>query len=255
MPRYAGRMARPRILVTVTIATRHPDAGLAERKNHLYADGIRRAGGEPVLLDGTASPSLRGAVFGSMDGLVLTGGADVDPERYRQPVAGAIDVEPERDALEAEAWAAAAGRGLPVLGLCRGMQLINVLMGGTLVQHIDGHQGPAYGRGTAMTHPIELVPGTRLAAILRPEGDAGHLEVNSYHHQAVEPSGLAPGLRVAALAAGPVPAVVEGLEADDDRLVIGVQCHPERIESTPPEFDGLWRAFVEACRREEPAPA
>jgi gamma-glutamyl-gamma-aminobutyrate hydrolase PuuD len=52
-----------------------------------------------------------------------------------------------------------------------------------------------------------------------------------------------------------VPAVVEGLEADDDRLVIGVQCHPERIESTPPEFEGLWRAFVEACRREEPAPA
>jgi putative glutamine amidotransferase len=244
-------MTRPRIVLTVTVPTRHAESDLAERKNRLYAEAVRRAGGDPILLDGASSAVMRESALARMDGLVLTGGADVDPVRYGQVFAGAVDVEPERDELEAAAWGVADERGLPVLGLCRGMQEINVLLGGSLVQHVEGHVGAAYGHGEALMHPIELVPGTRLAAILDPEGSGAPLEVNSYHHQAVVRGGFAPGLRVAATADAGGIELVEGLEAPGDRFVVGVQCHPERTESTPPEFEGLWRAFVDACRRPE----
>lgn len=247
-------MTRPRIVLTVTVPTRHPESELAERKNRLYADAVRHAGGDPVLLDGSSSQVMREAAFGKMEGLVLTGGADVDPGRYGEGFAGAVDVEPERDELEAAAWLVAETRGLPVLGLCRGMQELNVLMGGTLVQDVEGHRGPAYGHGEALTHGITLVPGTRLATILDPEGTGTPLQVNSFHHQAVVPDRLAPGLRVAAIAGHSGIEIVEGLEAPGDRFIVGVQCHPERAESTPPAFERLWTAFVEACRREETAP-
>ncbi len=247
-------MTRPRIVLTVTVPTRLSESDLAERKNRLYAESVRHAGGDPVLVDGSSSAVMRDSAFARMDGLVLTGGADVDPGRYGQSPAGAVDVETERDELEAAAWQEAEARGLPVLGLCRGMHEINVLMGGTLAQHVEGHRGAAYGHGPALMHPITLVPGTRLAAILLPAGPEQTLEVNSYHHQAVTPDGLAPGLRIAAMADTGGLRVVEGLEAPGEQFVVGVQCHPERIESTPTVFERLWAAFVEACRREEPAP-
>jgi putative glutamine amidotransferase len=246
-------MTRPRIVLTVTVPTRHAESELAERKNRLYAEAVRRAGGEPVLLDGSSSRVMREAAFAKMEGLVLTGGADVDPGRYGQTFAGAVDVEPERDELEAAAWQVAEAGGLPVLGLCRGMQEINVLMGGSLAQHVEGHQGPAYGHGPALSHPVALVTGTRLASILDPEGTGAALEVNSFHHQAVVPEDVAPGLRVAAVADHTGTAVVEGLEAPGERFIVGVQCHPERVDSTLAAFERLWAAFVEACRREEPA--
>jgi putative glutamine amidotransferase len=246
-------MSRPRIVLTVTVATRLSESDLAERKNRLYADAVRHAGGDPILVDGTSSTVMRESAFARMDGLVLTGGVDVDPGRYGQAFAGAVDVEPERDELEAAAWQEAEARGLPVLGLCRGMQEINVLMGGTLAQHVEGHRGAAYGHGPALVHPITLVPGTRLATILLTEGAEQTLEVNSYHHQAVTADGLAPGLRIAATADTGGLALVEGLEAPGERFVVGVQCHPERVESTPAGFERLWTAFVEACRRQEPA--
>ncbi len=203
-----------------------------------------------MLLDETADAATRAAALHEMDGLLLTGGADVAPDRYGQAVRGAIDMEPRRDELEADAFDAARSRGVPILGICRGLQVVNVLMGGTLVQHVDGHGSPGYGTGPANRHPIEVVPGTRLARILgRGTGTPPELHVNTYHHQAVRPADLAPTLRASAYGESHLGPLVEGLEiVDEEPFLVAVQCHPERTESTPAEFGGLWDAFVAACR-------
>ena len=221
------------------------DPALADRKNRLYADAVARHGALPIVLDATASPDERRDAFATMQGLLISGGADLDPARYGQAPAGAVDPEPDRDALEAEAWAAADDRRLPVLGLCRGLQAINVFSGGTLLQHVEGHVGAAYGHGPAATHPLRVDPASRLAGWIGGETD---LEVNSYHHQGIRPTDLAPGLVASAWAASSAGDLVEGLEIADGRFVVGVQCHPERTESTPDPFEALFAAFVAACR-------
>ena len=243
-----ARIDAPRIVVTTMVAAAQDEPDIAARKNDLYADGVRRQGGIPTLLDATAGPAARAAAFAAMDGLLLTGGADLDPARYGRPDSGSRGVEPDRDAVEAEAWDAALGRGVPVLGICRGLQAINVFSGGTLLQHVDGHSGPGWGHGPAATHPLRLVPGTRLAALLADDAGGGDPVVNTYHHQAVRASDLADGLLAAAWASSDAGDLVEGFEAADDRFVVAVQCHPERVESTPASFERLWAAFVEACR-------
>jgi putative glutamine amidotransferase len=189
-----------------------------------------------------------------MDGLMISGGADIDPRRFGQPVDGATDIDEARDELEAAAWATAEARRLPVLGICRGLQAINVFSGGSLLQHVDGHAGPAWGSGPALTHPIRLVEGSRLASLL---GPGPEIEVNAYHHQGIRAIDLAPGLTAAAWADSAAGPLAEGVEAADDRFVIGVQCHPERTESTPAEFERLFAAFVNkaaATRRPAPTP-
>ncbi len=213
----------PRILVTVTVPGRHPDPDLATRKNRLYADAIERHGGLPIVIDGTADPAEQAAAFGSMEGLLLTGGADIDPTRYGASNLGSVDIEPERDELESAAWAAADARGLPVLGICRGFQAINVFSGGTLLQDLAGHAGPGWSAGPASIHPLRL------------EGDARLTD-------------LAPGLVATGWAASEAGDLVEVFEGSGSRFVVGVQCHPERTESTPAGFEALWQAFVDACR-------
>jgi len=230
------------------VASRQSELDIAVTKNRLYADAVARHGADPIVLDGTSSPDERSTAFAAMDGLFLTGGADIDPARYGRPAAGARDIEPERDELEAAAWAAAVARNLPVLGVCRGFQAINVFSGGTLVQHVDGHLGPGYGHGPAKEHPLRLVPGTQLARILSPTKVRGVLPANSYHHQAVTRADLAPGFIVNSWATSPIGDLVEGFEAADGRFVVGVQCHPERTESTPDAFERLFGFFVDACR-------
>lgn len=231
--------------MTVAVAARQSEPSIATHKNRLYADAVARHGGLPVVLDATATAAERAAAFASMEGLLLSGGADIDPARYGESIAGAIDLEPDRDALESDAWSAATERRVPVLGLCRGLQAINVFSGGALLQHVDGHAGAAWGHGAAATHPLRVDPGSRLAGWI---GGLDTLEVNSYHHQGIRPADLAPGLVASAWAGSSVGDLVEGIEAADGRFVVGVQCHPERTESTPVGFERLFAAFVEACR-------
>jgi len=239
----------PQVLVTVMVAARQPDPDIAQLKNRLYVESVTRHGGEALVLDATSTPAERAAAFATMSGLYLTGGTDVDPGRYGRPVAGAHGLEPDRDGLEAEAWAAADARRLPVLGVCRGLQAINVFSGGSLTQHVDGHAGPGFGQGPAKEHPLRVVPGTRLARVLFPTNvRGGVLSVNSYHHQAIRPADLAPGYIVNAWSTSSIGDLVEGFEATGDRLVVGVQCHPERTESTPEAFERLFGVFVDACR-------
>jgi gamma-glutamyl-gamma-aminobutyrate hydrolase PuuD len=239
--------SRPRIVVTVTVPGRHPDPGLSARKNRLYAEGVERNGGQAIVIDGSSSPVERAAAFESMDGLLLSGGADIDPARYGAPNLGSLDIEPERDALEADAWAAAETRALPVFGICRGFQAINVFAGGTLLQDVPDHAGPAWGQGPARMHPLRLADGARLSTLMAPQG-ASEVPVNTYHHQAVRASDLAPGLVTTGWAASEAGDLVEAFELPGTRFVVGVQCHPERTESTPASFEALWQAFVEACR-------
>ncbi len=239
----------PLIVLTVTDTTRHTDRDLAARKNARYAEAVIRHGGRPLLIDETATDEERTAAFEAMDGLLLTGGADIDPSYYRRPNVASVSIERGRDALEAAAWHAAATRDLPILGICRGFQAINVFAGGTLMQDAPGHAGPGWGTGHARMHPIRVEAGSILAVALAddPDDPPIDIEVNTYHHQGVRPEDVAPGLVATAWSTGPGDELVEAVELPGERFVVGVQCHPERTEFSPAGFERLWSAFVAAA--------
>jgi putative glutamine amidotransferase len=211
-----------------------------------YLDAVRRAGGDPIPLDPTVSHEERDEALATMDGLLLPGGADLDPALYGEAPHPSVAVEGARDDLELSAWSAARERGVPIFGVCRGFQAINVFSGGTLLQHLEGHDSPT---DAPEAHPLHLDPASRLSTILGETDPLLSTEVNSYHHQAVRREDLAPGLVASAVAPHDGGELVEALEAaDGDDWLIGVQFHPERAEFIGPEFDRLWRAFVDAAR-------
>ena len=194
-----------------------------------YADAVATAGGEPVLLP-TAAVSAD--VVARLDGLVLAGGADVDPARYgEEPGPHTAATRLDRDASEVAVLQAALGRDLPLLAICRGMQLLNVVLGGTLVQHLpdvpetEPHQS---GLGLYAERKVRTAPGSRLDAVLGPTAT-----VNCHHHQALDR--IAPALTASAWAED---GVVEGAEADGRRFCLAVQWHPETSEDRR-LFDGL----------------
>jgi putative glutamine amidotransferase len=197
------------------------------------------------VLDEDSPPADRAAAFATMDGLLLSGGADLDPALYGEERHPTTVVEPGRDSLEREAFGAAEARRVPVFGVCRGMQAVNVFRGGSLVQDIAGHTSPAYPAPEATSHDLEVEAGTRLAAIV---GD-GPATVNTYHHQAIRPDQVGRGLRISGYSPHPDGDLVEAFEdPDPDRWLVGVQSHPERTEFTSPEFERLWASFVEAAQ-------
>jgi putative glutamine amidotransferase len=239
----------PRILITVQAPERSSDEDLADQKNDHYGRAVRAAGGEPAAIDETSSQEERAAAFATMDALLLSGGTDVHPSMYGAPVDGSRDIETGRDELELAAWQAARERRLPVLGICRGMQALNVFSGGSLIQHVEGHASGSY-PAPPLRHPLRLTAGSRLARILRPHDPVSAvLTVNSYHHQGLRRPQVAPGLLVAGTSPHPGGELVEALEsAHPDDFVFGVQCHPERTDTTPPDFERLFRVFVDAAR-------
>jgi putative glutamine amidotransferase len=201
-----------------------------------YAAAVAAAGGLPVLLSMAADPA---AVAARIDGLVLSGGADVDPRRYgRTPGPHGTPVEPQRDAFELAVLDAAWERGIPVLGICRGAQLINVSRGGTLVAHLapdtgEAHSFLGYPRHHRV-HAVDLTAGSITHAVY-----GERIVVNSLHHQAVD--ALGSDLRITGRAPD---GVVEAIEAVD-APVVGVQWHPEMLTATDPIFGWL----VERARR------
>lgn len=189
----------------------------------VYVEGVTSAGGIATLLPPQpVDGSTVERVLDGLDGLVITGGRDVDPATYGQAPHPSTD-EParERDAWEFALVRGALARELPLLGICRGAQVLNVALGGTLHQHLPdvvGHFQHQLGNAVFNTSPITTVPGTRLAALIGESTDA-----QCYHHQAIAELGT--GLIAAAW---DVDGVVEGVEVPGPRFVLGVQWHPEQ---------------------------
>jgi putative glutamine amidotransferase len=249
----AVRRARDRKLPFVAIT---PDWTRVEGKpsryelNRAYADAVLVAGGLPWVAPYTDEPKALEAYLEAIDGLLLTGGAfDIDPADYgepRRPQCGPS--KRERTLFERALLEGALRRDLPVLGVCGGMQLINVALGGSLWQDI------ATDVPTAITHEqrvdkrrpwhgVDIRRGTRLA---RAVGE-GSLMVNSTHHQAVRH--LGEGLTATAQSADEL---VEAFECAGYRFVVGVQWHPELLMLTVPANLGLYRSFVKAAARTRP---
>lgn len=210
-----------------------------------YVRAVEMAGGIPLLIPVVDDPQLAGAMVGTIDGLLLAGGVDLDPHRFGEdPIPQLGEVDPERDAIELELTSAALAADLPVLGICRGIQVLNVAAGGTLYQDIVAevphsllhHQKAP--RPFAC-HEVRLEPESALARIYQTE----IVRVNSFHHQAVRV--VAPALRVAAKAKD---AVIEGIESREHAFCVGVQWHPECMVERYPVHRRLFAAFVEAAK-------
>lgn len=223
-----GISGYPRVVETVLGPT------LLHTATRFYVDAVVRAGGTPFVL-----PSLGAAVVDDMldalDGVVLTGGGDVAPVRYgATPSPEVHNVDPLRDEFDLALVARALARDIPVLAICRGMQVVNVALGGSLVQHIDDHQ--VLDHPAAPGHEVRIDPDSDLAAAL----GVSSLEVNSMHHQAVLDA--APGLRPVAWAHD---GSVEAVEQPGNRHLVAVQWHPELMEQ--PVQQGLFTQLVEAA--------
>lgn len=188
-----------------------------------YVELVTRAGGVPVLLPPPgAGPAPADEVLGRVDALVLAGGRDVDARRYgAEPHEAADPPATDRDEWEIALARVALDRGVPLLGICRGAQVLTVALGGTLVQHVPDLPGAGahkHGPGEFASHTVRTVTGSRVAAALGADA-----VVHCYHHQAVER--LPAGLHATAHAED---GVVEGVELDGDGFVVGVQWHPEQ---------------------------
>jgi putative glutamine amidotransferase len=220
------------------------------RKLEDYRQAILHVGGEPRVVDPTmdADDALRG-----LDGLLFTGGGDVAPARYGEAAHATVtDVEEERDAFEIGLVAAARAQKLPILAICRGIQVLNVACGGTLVQDIPSqvpgavhHSLPAPpNQPYSLAHEIWIEKDSLLSRLMRERLiDADTCEVNSRHHQAVR--GVAKGFVISANAPD---GVVEAIEDPGARFCLGVQWHPENFWRTG-EFRPLFEGFLEAVKR------
>jgi putative glutamine amidotransferase len=226
VPPLIGITAIPR-----TVQTMYGPAD-AHTCTDALTSSVAAAGGVPVLLPVVpaehAALQLRG-----LDGLVLAGGQDVDPRSYGgSPPGDGAWVHRGRDEHELALLAAARAAGLPLLGVCRGLQLANVALGGDLIEHVEGHD--AGDRFAHDLHPVQVADGTLLA---RATG-GGEIAVNSLHHQVV--GALAAGLRASATAAD---GLAEAAEAVDGSWLVAVQWHPELMGAVPGGLD-LFEALV-----------
>jgi putative glutamine amidotransferase len=222
------------------------EARLPGRKSHVlyddYAHAILESGGLPVLLPTSASDESRVAYAELLHGLLIPGSpADIDPACYgEEPHARLGPVNPLRTDFEIQVVRLALKRHLPVFGICGGAQVLNVALGGSLYQDIPSQVTKAYKHSSApdRAHTVDIVPGTRLAAIL----DVQEMRVNSLHHQAVKVPGQ--GMVVSASSRD---GVIEGVEISGLPFVIGVQWHPERLFMDDEASQRLFAAFVQVA--------
>ncbi len=202
----------------------------------VYVEAIHRAGGRALLIPPTELGIAE--TLDAIDALVLAGGNDIDPAAYGAlPHAETQEPQPERDRAELALLSAALERDMPVLAICRGMQVLNVARGGSLIQHLPEHTGSSAHRevvGVFSEHPVEIAPGSTLERALGPTAP-----VKSHHHQAT--AAIGDGLLPVAWAED---GTVEALEDPDQTFVLGVQWHPEEGEDL-----ALFTGLVDAARR------
>ncbi len=239
---------RPLIGLTATVYD-HPTKHIAMAAlNHSYAEAVLAAGGIPLLIPAITPPEEATALLERLDGVLLTGGGDIDPIHYHGQEHPAVhNVIAARDAIELALGRLAVARKVPVLGICRGIQVLNVAMGGTLYEDVPSQYGESVRHPrdntterALLAHRVRVAPESRLAALL----GTTSLEVNSLHHQAVQ--ALAPGLRAVAWAED---GLIEGAEIPDHPFAVAVQWHPEVLFADHPPHAGLFRGLIEAARQ------
>ncbi len=209
----------------------------SEKHAQVYAGSVTRRGADVRLLTPGAGLNLVQALDG-VDGILLSGGPDVHPQRYGQQVDLAAHVKPDqpRDEMEFELVRQALSHDMPLLGICRGMQVLNVAMGGSLIQDIPGHQ--------AAIHSVFVSPGSKLGAII---GAGGYFRTNSRHHQGLRDAHRARDLLASAYM--PDDGIIEALESPAHSWVVGVQCHPELEDEVPRGFLNLFGGLVQWATR------
>jgi putative glutamine amidotransferase len=201
-----------------------------------YQRSIEHAGGE---IEPFYPESFSMDVMDRLDGLLLTGGGDIDAREFDEENHPQVyNVDPKRDAMELTLTHEALERNMPVLGICRGLQVMNVAMDGNLIQHLEGHDDSKSARHH-IAHQVKILEGTKLHQILG-KTEAG---VNSFHHQAVKKLGH----RLIATAWSP-DNIIEGIEIPDADYFIGVQWHPEEFVDFEKDFQALFDSFVAAAR-------
>ena len=243
--RPRSKDAVPVVAVSATADTRLGGAHRV-RLNSSYVIALQSAGLIPVVIPPLASPDHSRAILERVDGLLLTGGEDVDPALYGQARIEKCGV-PNRARDETEIALALSARELckPLLAICRGPQLLNVAFGGTLIQDILleipgalNHNADGDIQRNSRVHPVDIEPGSRAAAAI----GATSISVNSLHHQSIKD--VAPGFRVTAMSPD---GVIEAIEWDaEDWWAMAVQWHPEEMNDSPEPWDrGLFRAFAD----------
>ena len=229
--------------VAVTASIRPEGDTRRVRLTAAYVTALERAGLIPLIVPPLSSADAAASVLDSVAGLVLTGGEDVDPARYGEKRhEKVVSVNAARDATEAALVEEARARGTPVLAICRGIQILNVALGGSLVQDIPTQCETTIdhddeGARTSRSHEVSIEPGSLIARAVGTE----HCTVNSFHHQSVKR--VADGMRVTARSPD---GIIEGIEStDEDWWAMGVQWHPEEMtESAEPWDRGLFKAFA-----------
>lgn len=213
--------------------------------NETYAHALSDNGGAPIMIPPTSDHAALDRVYEVLDGLLLTGGPDVDPAAYGQEHGPLTDTgDAPMETAEFALLRRALDDGKPVLGICRGLQVLNVALGGTLYQDLAVDMGtslvhPAYRDGRSfLVHSVAVVPGSLLHEIVGRD----EIGVNSLHHQGIHT--LAPSLTAAAAASD---GLVEAVERPDLSFVVAVQWHPEELYKNDGAWASLFRAFVEAA--------
>jgi len=239
----ARRLPLIGVSTSITVGA-HPERAYV---NSAYLHAVQQAGGVPVPLPPQLSAASLEQLGAKLQGLLLTGGGDMDPARFGQaPHPTLYDVAPSRDTLETSALNLSLARGVPVLAVCRGVQVLNVALGGTLYQDVATEPGTQIPHSQKEprdqpTHKVKITPGSRLAATLGTD----ELEVNSMHHQAIHRLGR--GLTAVAWAPDQL---VEGAEISDPaRFVLGVQWHPEELVGHSEPARRLFSALVAAANK------
>jgi putative glutamine amidotransferase len=235
---------KPLIAVTAHDEWAHEKYSL----NRFYWQGVLDVGGLPVMVGNLDEDSIH-SLLERVDGILLTGGGDIDPSFFGEnPVREMKTVAPERDGFEVQLVKRAYAMGIPLMGICRGMQVINVALGGSLyqdiyTQHPNAQRLWKHDQDAPGWWPTHTVCFTE-DGFGREIFGTGKMRVNSFHHQAIKDP--APGLKVAAYAED---GIIELIEGGDGVFVLGVQWHPERMMNKDTKMLGLFRALIDKCKR------